>query len=391
MSKKYNFDHAWQRFMFEQGPPPGMGGPPPGMGGPPPPPPGPPPAPFYEDLDDQAKLEVDMALGLEISEEEYKDLPAETRYNIVKSRNDYLKNKANKDFREEQEKAEQEAEAQQAMMAQQAAMAPPTPPPGPPPAGGPGGPPPGPGGPPPGGPEGPPPEGPPPGEDQAKAGPPKREGYRPVGMQKLSEELYWINRELNEDCAEEDEDLQEMSPTANAAGYQTPNAFAGGNNSKRKKIAGINSGMTTVGSMNEQGILKPGQDPKKAAKINTAWIKQQNALKKAIKKDPKAFKKKTTTKVKESNYAQTMREIYGLNYPSFKKNENLNSRQKVNGAIKEINSRLFKMERIINRATKLKNESGITKENYWKPTTGRVQKIAERLLSVARTLREFKS
>ena len=85
-----------------------------------------------------------------------------------------------------------------------------------------------------------------------------------------------------------------------------------------------------------------------------------------------------------------MREIYGLNYPSFKKNESLNSRQKVNGAIKEISSRLFQIERVINRASKLKNETGITSENYWKATTGRMGKIAERLLRVARTLKEFK-
>ena len=177
-----------------------------------------------------------------------------------------------------------------------------------------------------------------------------------------------------EDCEDEDE-LQEMSPTANAPGYQTPHAFMGDDNKKRKKIASINKGMTIVNSIkenNKRDLTGDGTiDSKDYMKA------KDNAIKKAIKK--------------ESNYAQTMKEIYGLNYPSFKKNENLNSRQKVNGAIKEINSRLFKMERVINRATKLKNESGITSENYWKSTQGRVQQIAERLLSVARTLKEFKN
>ena len=379
MPKNYNFDSAWKRFLNEQMPP-GMD-PAAMMGGAPPgPPPGPPPAPFYEDLDEQGKLEVDMALGIDISEDELKKLPAENRFEIVKARNDYLKNKTNKEFRDEQDKAEKEAEEQEAM----AAQAPPPPGPeamgppppgmdpaamGPPPGGMPPeamGPPPGAGGPPPGmmpppGAGAPPPPGmmppPPPG---APPGPPN-ESYIPYGMQKLSEELYHINKELDEGCMDEkiEDELSEMSATANSPGYSTPHAFSGGNDEKRKRIASINSGMTTVGSLKEN----------------------------------KRFAKNFQSKLKseDSQYSSTMKEIYGLNYPSFKKNESLNSRQKVNGAIKEINSRLFKIERVINRAKKLKSETGITSENYWKATTGRMSKIAERLLHVARSLREFKN
>ena len=125
-----------------------------------------------------------------------------------------------------------------------------------------------------------------------------------------------------------EEDLDEASTTANVAGYETPMAFSG----KRKKDNATNStGYKMVG------------------------------------------------------------EIYNQNYPKFKKDETKNSKQKVNGAIKEINRRLFEIERIIGRAAKLKKEAGVSSDRYWKSTKPRMNKIAERLLKVSHKLREIAS
>ena len=86
---------------------------------------------------------------------------------------------------------------------------------------------------------------------------------------------------------------------------------------------------------------------------------------------------------------EIVKELYNQNYPSFKKDETKNSKQKVNGAIREINRKLFEIERIIGRAAKLKKEAGVSSDNYWKSTKPRMTKIAERLLKVSHKLREI--
>ena len=90
-------------------------------------------------------------------------------------------------------------------------------------------------------------------------------------------------------------------------------------------------------------------------------------------------------------HSEMIKEIFGLNYNKFKKDDSKNSRQKVNGAVKEINRKLFEIERIIGRATKLKKEAGVSRDNYWKSTSPRMKKIAERLLKVSHKLRELSS
>jgi hypothetical protein len=84
-------------------------------------------------------------------------------------------------------------------------------------------------------------------------------------------------------------------------------------------------------------------------------------------------------------------EIYDSNYQNYKKDETLNSRQKVNGSIKEISKRLMQIERILNRNIKLKKESGVNSGHYWKSTKQTMGKVSERLIRVAQRLRELSS
>jgi len=157
-----------------------------------------------------------------------------------------------------------------------------------------------------------------------------------------------------------DEELDEISVAANAGHYDTPMAFTGGKakyEKKRKKRA------TAAGYTLAKKKKKPV--------FYGAKYKKTKPLGEAMK------------------HSEIISEIFGLNYPSFKKDDTKNSRQKVNGAIKEINKRLFEIERIIGRATKLKKEAGVSKDNYWKSSTPRMKKIAERLLKVSHKLREL--
>ena len=145
-----------------------------------------------------------------------------------------------------------------------------------------------------------------------------------------------ISRKLKEIIDEivKDDDLEEASTTGNVAGYETPQAFS----ANRKKD-----------------------------------------------------KEKEEDNATNSTGYKIVKELYNQNYPAFKKDETKNSKQKVNGAIREINKRLFEIERIIGRAAKLKQEAGVSCDNYWKSTRPRMTKIAERLLKVSHKLREMAS
>ena len=66
---------------------------------------------------------------------------------------------------------------------------------------------------------------------------------------------------------------------------------------------------------------------------------------------PKAFKKKKKKKTDESTFMRMARlmNLNEISYKEYKSDDSLNSKQKVNKAIKEVNSRLYKIERIINQ------------------------------------------
>tara|TARA_R110000803_G_scaffold99023_1_gene167104 strand:+ start:5773 stop:6300 length:528 start_codon:yes stop_codon:yes gene_type:complete len=78
-------------------------------------------------------------------------------------------------------------------------------------------------------------------------------------------------------------------------------------------------------------------------------------------------------------------------YRDFKNDDSMKSHQKINKSIKEINRMMYQVERIVNQNTKLKTEMGISNEQYWKSTQKRFSKISERMLKVARNLKELSS
>ena len=144
-----------------------------------------------------------------------------------------------------------------------------------------------------------------------------------------------------------EDELDEISTTAGVPGYNSPYAFTG----RKKKYEKMRKKIAKAGGYK--------------------LAKKKKALGESMK------------------HSEIISEIFGLSYPKFKKDETKNSRQKVNGSIKEINKRLFEIERIINRATKLKREAGVSKDTYWKSTSPRMRKIAERLVKVSQKLREL--
>ena len=93
--------------------------------------------------------------------------------------------------------------------------------------------------------------------------------------------------------------------------------------------------------------------------------------------------------VKESTFMKIAKLMNEINYNDYKKDESSTSKQKVNKAIKEVNSKLYKIERIINQNIKLKTETGIDETKYWKSTRENLQKISEKMHRLSKKLRSF--
>jgi len=124
---------------------------------------------------------------------------------------------------------------------------------------------------------------------------------------------------------------------------------------------------------------------------------------------PKAFKKKDDEDDVEEAWGDNA-EVYGYkkvkkesifkrmasqsflkegSYKDYKRDETMSSKQKVNKAIKEINSKLFVIERLINQNVKLKTEDGVDSTKYWKSTRGNLYKISEKMIRISEKLRKF--
>jgi len=76
-------------------------------------------------------------------------------------------------------------------------------------------------------------------------------------------------------------------------------------------------------------------------------------------------------------------------YRDYKKDESLSQRQKVNKSIKEVNGKLFRIERIIDQNIKLKTESGIDESKYWESTKRNLMKIESKMIRLAEKMRSF--
>tara|TARA_R110002051_G_scaffold325807_1_gene431520 strand:+ start:4179 stop:4637 length:459 start_codon:yes stop_codon:yes gene_type:complete len=109
------------------------------------------------------------------------------------------------------------------------------------------------------------------------------------------------------------------------------------------------------------------------------------------KTDDETTEKSGYKKMKESRFMKMAKLtlMNEVNYNEYKKDETATSKQKVNRAIKEVNSKLFRIERIINQNIKLKTETGVDSTKYWKSTRNNLSRISERMTSIAEKLRRF--
>lgn len=103
----------------------------------------------------------------------------------------------------------------------------------------------------------------------------------------------------------------------------------------------------------------------------------------------KSKESKVNTKKLESLESKLEKKINEISYKEFKKDDSRKQHQKINDSIKQINGMMFKLERMVNQNAKLKTEAGVHSGQYWESTKRRFGKISERMLKVARSLKEL--
>ena len=97
-------------------------------------------------------------------------------------------------------------------------------------------------------------------------------------------------------------------------------------------------------------------------------------------------------KVKESVYKRAMKSMFVINeakYSDYKRDESMTASKKVNLAIKEVNRKLFEIERIVNQNVRLKVETGVDESAYWKHTRNSLKKISERMFRISEKIVRF--
>lgn len=149
--------------------------------------------------------------------------------------------------------------------------------------------------------------------------------------------------------------VDEMSTTAGVPGYQTPYAF---------------------GDADED-----------------VW--GQGGMKK-IKKTNRIFKPmgRTDRMESKSSYKSMMSEMYGVqneavSYRDYKRDETASPAHKVNKGIQEVNAMLAEIEKIVHNNIRLKTEMGVNSSQFWKKTSGRINKINERIVRISNKLKEL--
>ena len=144
------------------------------------------------------------------------------------------------------------------------------------------------------------------------------------------------------------DDLDEMSTSAGAGGYETPFAFGSADDD-------------TIESMGYKKIKKTRPNVNKA--------------------------------VSESKFVKMSKSLHlnEISYNTYRKDPIATPKQKINHSINYINKGLKEIEKVVNHNVRLKQEMGVDNSVYWKSSRENLTKISERLLRVSKQLKELAS
>jgi hypothetical protein len=209
-----------------------------------------------------------------------------------------------------------------------------------------------------------------------------------------------------------EKELEEMTGTGAVAGYNTPNAFSkpGQTAKKNKRLANI-SGGEVVDDL-EEGITSSAGAPfskpsdvagknAKLAKLSGAtivgeekdWLKNDVPAdsKKALEIKPTAISSADAGGIADKSGMILAKDDdeASLNENRWLaiKNEEGSPKAKLSKGLSSIKQQLGEVEKFVNWYSKIKNENGVKRGDYYKRTHKSLHKIKERLMNLSEKIR----
>ena len=193
----------------------------------------------------------------------------------------------------------------------------------------------------------------------------------------MSNRLKEIIRGIVKEIQDEKE-LEEMTGTGAVAGYDTPNAFSkpGQTAKKNKRLANVTGGEVVDDLEEAKDWLKNDvpANSKKPLTMKPTAISSADAGGIADKSGMILAKDDEEASLNENRWLAI-------------KNEDGSPKSKMSKGITSIKQQLGEVEKFVNWYSKIKNENGVKRGDYYKRTNKSLHKIKERLMNLSEKIR----
>ena len=193
----------------------------------------------------------------------------------------------------------------------------------------------------------------------------------------MSNRLKEIIRGIVKEIQDEKE-LEEMTGTGAVAGYDTPNAFSkpGQTAKKNKRLANVTGGEVVDDLEEAKDWLKNDvpANSKKPLAIKPTAISSADAGGIADKSGMILAKDDEEASLNENRWLEI-------------KNGDGSPKAKMSRGVTSIKQQLGEVEKFVNWYSKIKNENGVKRGDYYKRTNKSLHKIKERLMNLSEKIR----
>ena len=193
----------------------------------------------------------------------------------------------------------------------------------------------------------------------------------------MSNRLKEIIRGIVKEIQSEKE-LEEMSVTGNVAGYNTPAAFSkpGQTGKKNNRLAKVTGGEVVDDLEEAKDWLKNDvpANSKKPLEIKPTATDCSDSGEIADKSGMILAKDDDEASLNENRWLAI-------------KNEDGSPKAKMSKGITSIKQQLGEVEKFVNWYSKIKNENGVKRDDYYKRTNKSLHKIKERLMNLSEKIR----
>jgi hypothetical protein len=190
---------------------------------------------------------------------------------------------------------------------------------------------------------------------------------------RLKEIIRGIVREI-----QDEKELEEMTGTGAVAGYDTPNAFSkpGQTAKKNKRLANVTGGEVVDDLEEGKDWLKNDvpANSKKPLQIKPTAISKSDAGGIADKSGMVLAVADTDANLNENRWLEI-------------KNGDGSPKAKMSRGVTSIKQQLGEVEKFVNWYSKIKNENGVKRGDYYKRTNKSLHKIKERLMNLSEKIR----